>query len=421
MKRDSFKFFILLFVAAIVVYTVGILKVKSIIWGDSLYYYAYTRSIVIDRDINFTNEAYRPNIGFPHTPEISELTGKITNKYSPGTALAWIPGMLAGQIFSYCANFILGENTVSTDGYGTVTQYIVGVSAIAYSVLGLWFVYKTLSIFFSKKTSVYSVLFLFFTSALFYYTAVDPLNSHSISFFLSAVIWYQFAQLQSKKITWQRVIPLGLLAGALVLVRNQDVVVTLPLILYLVLSRKESLMNKLNWFTLFVGSAFLVASIQLFTTLELFGVLGSPYLMRGETLSWLSPDFLRVLFSFENGLFAFSPGLLVATIYLGLYTFTTQLQKNKQTQALFTVSGVAFLIFILQLYVIASWAPEIVGGPYGSRMFISILPHLAVGVALMIRQVRNKYHAYFFILYAVFLIALTANMLGQTMYMLYRF
>ncbi len=431
-KVPDYKFFLCLFLFACIIYSAGIIRVKSILWGDSLYYYAYTHSFVIDRDIDFTNEAFHPLVGFPNPAEMSARTGRITNKFSPGTAIAWIPGMVAGQIVSYSTNLIFGTEVVSTDGYGVITQYLVGVSSIVFSVLGAWFVYKTILLFFPKNISRYTLVLLFLTSTIFYYTAVDPLNSHSISFFLSSYLWFKFANLLNKKITWQKVIPLGLIAGALVLVRNQDIVVTLPIVLYLVFSRKEAVINKLNWFTLFVGSAFVVASIQLYTTLELFGVLASPYLLRGESLSWFSPDFLRVLFSFENGIFIFSPSLFVSLAFLVLFISRKEMRKsfclegicvNRKIGAnnLFVFSIAAVSAFILQLYVIASWAPEIVGGPYGSRMFTSILPHLALGLGIFITWLRQKFTHKYILVYSLILIALTINMLLQTVVMLYRF
>ena len=185
-KVPDYKFFLCLFLFACIIYSAGIIRVKSILWGDSLYYYAYTHSFVIDRDIDFTNEAFHPLVGFPNPAEMSARTGRITNKFSPGTAIAWIPGMVAGQIVSYSTNLIFGTEVVSTDGYGVITQYLVGVSSIVFSVLGAWFVYKTILLFFPKNISRYTLVLLFLTSTIFYYTAVDPLNSHSISFFLSS-------------------------------------------------------------------------------------------------------------------------------------------------------------------------------------------------------------------------------------------
>ena len=424
----EYRFFLLLFIFSLVIYVAGIIRVKSLLWGDSLYYYAYTHSIIIDRDIDFENEAYRTVDGFPNKPEISQITHKVTNKFSPGTAIAWIPGFVVGQAVAYTANLILGLGDSFTNGYGILTQFFVAISSVAFSVTGLWLVYKTIKEFFEKEIAVLSCILLFFTTPLFYYTAVDPLNSHSISFLLSSILVYQVAKLAKTKTTWVRVIKMGIVAGLLLLVRNQDAVIVLPVFLYLVFAKKESLLDKLNWATLFAGFAFVVFSIQAYVTLNLFGILGSPYLIRGEVFSWLKPDFFRVLFSFENGLFFFSPVLLLAVGAL-LVSFLAMINKwfskhlvetwkvSKEIQALVVISLVSF---ILQLYIVASWAPEILGGPYGSRMFVSILPHLSIGIAIFLTKVQRNLIKRRFLFSMIFII-LFLNMLLQTLIMLYRF
>lgn len=415
--------FILLFLVCLSVYFLGTLRVKSFFWGDSLYYYAYTRSIVIDHDIDFTNEAFHPLLGFPNPAEISQNTGKITNKFSPGTALFWIPGMVVGQGVSLLGNMVSGSELFVLNGSGVLSQFFVGVSAVLFSILGLWFVYQTLLEFVSKKLAGLSVVLLFLTTQIFYYTTMDPLNSHSISFLLSAILLYQLTKILQSHTTWQKVIPMGVIAGFLVLVRNQDVVVILPILLALILVKKEPLLHKVNWLTLFSGSAFCVFSVQLYTTITLFGVLGSPYLIRGEKLSWLQPDFYRVLFTLENGLFFFAPVLFFAVGMLIRYLVSNIQKTKKHEDSLVPVLAfIALITFIFQLYVVASWGPEIIGGPYGSRMFVSVLPHLSIGIALLLQSLVEKLRAkQFMVFFITISIVLFINMLLQTLWMLYRF
>ena len=415
--------FILLFLVCLSIYFLGILKVKSFFWGDSLYYYAYTRSIVIDHDIDFANEAFHPLLGFPNPAEISRNTGKITNKFSPGTALFWIPGLVVGQGVSWLGNMVSGSELFVLNGSGVLSQFFVGVSAVLFSILGLWLVNKTLLEFVSKKVASLSVVLLFLTTQVFYYTTMDPLNSHSISFLLSAILLYQLTKILQSDTTWQKVLPMGIVAGFLVLVRNQDVVVILPILLALILVKKEPLLHKINWFTLFSGSAFCVFSVQLYTTVSLFGVLGSPYLIRGEKLSWFQPDFYRVLFTLENGLFFFAPVLFFAVGMLIQYLVSNIQKTKKHEDSLVPVLAfVALATFFLQLYVVACWGPEIIGGPYGSRMFVSVLPHLSIGVALLLQSLVEKLRAkQFMVFFITISTVLFINMLVQTLWMLYRF
>lgn len=430
-KLPDRRYFLILFISSALVYSLGVLRVQSILWGDSLYYYAYTRSITIDHNIDFSNEAYLPSVGFPNEPEISQQTFRITNKFSPGTSLFWIPGFVVGESFLFFIELFTGFNSASVPGYSIVTQFFVGMSSIAFSVSGLWFMYKTLRFFFRRLTSLLSVAIVFLTTQVFYYTAVDPVNSHSVSFLLSAIFLYLFAKCMNKKISWKHVLPLGVIAGMLALVRNQDIVVVIPAAAYLIFIRKDILMNRLNWSVLFGGSVLTVLSIQLFTTLELFGVVASPYLLRGERLNWLQPDFVRVLLSSQNGLFYFAPLLLIATGAL-IWIVAQTVASSKQPSEVIEVPGstrkfiplivVSLCAFLLQTYVIASWGPEIIGGPYGSRMFMSIIPYLTLGIGITIAAAKRRLNTLqFSILYCISLLIFTGNAVVQTLVMLQRF
>ncbi|MBU0974764.1 hypothetical protein KKD03_03635 [Patescibacteria group bacterium] len=423
-KQSDKKYFIFLFFLSVILYSSVVFKVKTIVWGDSLYYYAYTKSIIIDHDIDFRNEAYRDSGGFPNKPEISEITGKIINKFSPGTSILWMPGFLLGHSVSSFLGFIgiFGE----VDGYNFITQYFVAVSTILFSTLGLFFIYKTISLFFERKIAFLTILFFYLTTQMFYYTSIDPLNSHSASFMLSSLFLYLLAVFSKNNegkfggevFSWQKMIMLGVLGGAITLVRNQDLVVLLPVSIYFLARKNAGLMEIFNRMILFWGSVFLLVSIQFFMTLTLYGQLGSPYIIGGEKLSWLNPDFFRVLFSFGNGLFTFAPILIVSVV--GLVIAQTRIAKSQYKVVLFKrLSLISIIVFFLQLYVVASWGKEIIGGPYGSRMFISVLPYLSLGLATIFKRYKN--YAKFNLISHTGLVLLFVNNLIQTAVMLIRF
>ncbi len=409
------NYFIILFLFSVILYSAVVFKVKTVIWGDSLYYYAYTKSIIVDHDIDFTNEAYLDVGGFPNEPEISEITGKVINKFSPGSSILWMPG------------FLLGYLVGGLDGYSLVTQYVVAVSTILFSVLGLFFVYKINLLFFEKKIAFLTTLFFYLTTQMFYYTSLDPLNSHSASFMLSSLFLYLFVTFSKKEagkfgggvFSWQKMIVLGVLGGAITLVRNQDVVVLLPASIYFLMMKSNGSMERLNKMVLFWGSVFLVVSIQLFITLNLYGQLGSPYMLGGEQLSWFKPDFFRVLFSFGNGLFTFAPILIVALLGLIWSKRILPNLKIKNNQFFRYLILIALFAFVLQLYVVAAWGREIIGGPYGSRMFISILPYLSLGLALILAKYEKN--PKFYLVSCTGLALLFMNNLIQTAVMLIRF
>jgi hypothetical protein len=82
--------FLGLYLFSVITYTAGLARVQSILWGDTRYYYTYTASLLLDRDINFSNQAYLPDVGFPHPPVVSQVTHLVTNKFSPGAPLSCV-------------------------------------------------------------------------------------------------------------------------------------------------------------------------------------------------------------------------------------------------------------------------------------------------------------------------------------------
>jgi len=212
-----------------------------------------------------------------------------------------------------------------------------------------------------------------------YYVFVDPLNSHTVSFFVASLLLYLVVKISGQKdgLSWKDAALFGAIIGALSLIRNQDVVLAIPsamAILYM--SREKTLTFFKLIFSGFVAS--LIIGIQLLATWTIYHQLNSPYLIQGQSLNWLSPDFIRVLFSQGNGLFYFAP--ITAIAFVGL----AKLLKDKRA-----VASISLASFALSLYVIAAWGPEIVGGPYGSRMFISVLPFLMVGIGVLAHRLRT--------------------------------
>lgn len=172
---------------------------------------------------------------------------------------------------------------------------------------------------------------------------------------------------------------LGASLGTLALIRNQDVLTGSILIgsLLVRISQKAHAVQRVSVILLV---AIAIGSIQLATNWVLFRTWQSPYLLHGQTLSWLAPDFLRVLFSPGNGLFRYAP--IAGLSLVGLFAFV----KTQKSLAICCT-----LVFFAQLYVIASWGPEIVGGPYGSRMFVGTLPFLGVGLAYLVTAIKQPW------------------------------
>lgn len=403
-RERAYLLFGILFLLSSIVYTLHIYQTKSVLWGDTRYYYAYTRSIILDQNINFDNEAFLKNVGFPNQPVFSTVTNRVINKFSPGAPILWIPGFVFGQLFTFIQTRISPQSF--TNGYSWVTLWVVGLNSVMFSVFGLYLIFLALKEKFGRRVALLTCVILFLTTQVLFYTAIDPLNSHSASFLFSSLLFYLSLRwlFEKDRISFGKVCALGLVAGWLALIRNQDIIFCVPIGLAILFRSKFYITNfaKAVFFSL---AALLPLLIQFNFTYYLYGQFNTPYTLGGEKFYWLKPDFIRVLFSQGNGFLFFAPIVLF---------FVWGLVKSAQKKNTVALSGL--LIFALATYVIASWAPEILGGPYGSRMFTSTLPWLSYGGAVLLKENWEVKERRYLILLLIFVCSI--NTIAQTFYML---
>lgn len=322
--------------------------VGSGVWGDGRYYYSYVRSLVIDGNLDFRNE-----LAFFSEPIRLTKTGIASNKYAVGPALFWLPF------------FGIAHLLIRGDGYSHLYQILVGLGGVVYGVVGLYLCFRVCQNWFGRKIALIAVFGIWLASNLFFYTAVDPINSHSVSFFVAALLIFLWQKFWSEKDIAHLVV-LGILTGVLGAIRTQDLIFVLPILVWVK-----------NPFIL--GGLFLGFLPQLIVWQFLYGEIRSPYLFSGEKFNWLNPQVFPVLFSQNNGLFVYSP-ILIFSLF-GFYFFY---KKNP------FLSISAIILFLFQTYVVSSWHIWWGGAAYGGRMFISLMPFFIIGLASFINQLREK-------------------------------
>jgi len=347
--------FFVVFCLSCLIFILHFRIVGSGVWGDGQYYYAYLRSAVVDGDLNFKNELEH----FSREIEVTK-TGMVANKYSIGPALFWLPFFLIGQMLS------------RSDGYASLDQIATGIGAIFYGVAGLILCYEICRKYYSQKISLLATVALFLCSNLFFYTAVDPINSHAVSFFASSLFVFLWVSIDEKKSC--QLFLLGAIGGVLAVIRNQDIIFSLPVALKLALKKNVSRVF------IFLSGILIAFIPQIIVWRILYGQIMSPYLLAGERFYFLQPQILTVLFNFQNGLFLYSPILVLSIIGL-FYLFP----KSRFLAA----SGL--VLFILQLYIVASWHYFTQGASYGGRMFISLMPYFILGFAALAEKYKQMF------------------------------
>lgn len=338
------KTFLIIFIIYLLGYFSHALYLKKTVYGDGIFYYSWVRSMVVDHNINFTNEYEYFHINQPLT-----ATGLVANKYAIGPALLWT------------APFIVTHAILHGSGYELPYQLHVGTTSVFFALFGLVLLYRLLRQFFKETPALLTTLAIAFATNLFFYGSLDTVNSHALSFF-AATLYLTFL-LQEKK-NW---VAIGISLGLLGLIRTQDFLYGILLIpLFVHRSGVRCVIGLLLGFL-----------PQLISWQALYGTFwASPYLTSGESFNLFKPHVLSVLFSLKNGLFLYSPILVLGIA--GLLFWKNQLRN-------WMVS-----VLILELFVVATWSTWWQGASYGGRMFASSLPLFACGIAHVVDQVTQK-------------------------------
>ena len=349
-KLNSKRILMGLYLFAIFVFTVHFFIVGKGVYGDGRYYYSYLPSLLIEHTLNFTNS-------FKHLGIVSFLTplNLPANIYPIGPAIIWVIPFFIVHVLLMPFN--------ANDGYNNFYQFVIGIWNITLVFIGLYFLKKSLTKLFSEKVAYLTVFTIFLATNLLFYGAVDVINSHSVSFFASSLFLYFWL---NKKIKLS-----AIMLGLLVLIRPQDALFAILPLSSLIIEKRTYIAKFL---TITVISLFVFLP-QLFIWKLLWGTWYlNPYL-KVETFNFGSPHILGVLFNSGDGLFLWTPIIILCAI--GLIKFAL---KNKSL-------GIPFLIISLgELYIVSSWSVWWQGASFSGRMFVSILPILSIGLAHLFNQ-----------------------------------
>lgn len=369
----SKRLFLLIFISSFLIFLIHTYFTKTAIFADGRFYYATTRSIVKDFDINFANDF--PNLNVTPT---KTTTGYTWNKYPPGSSIAWMPLFFITDGLS--SIFEIGGISTDTQGFGIFYQSSIAISSIFLSVLALILIFKLLKDYFPQKISYLTTLTLFATTNLLFYIAVEPINSHAVSFFVSTLFVFYLIRYKKEKYYY---FILGIMGGFAGLVRTQDLLImTLPAI-DIFLNNKKQLKKLAGKYLLLFGGCLIGFLPQIYFWRKIFGTYWfSPYFNEGFSFSF--SEILNTLFNKLNGLFYITPTIAISLIGPLL------IWKNMKNRNLNLISTYALIYFLIQLLLVTFWQPSI-GGSFSNRMMITTYPLLSFGLARIIKLASDKF------------------------------
>lgn len=349
------------FLSIIAVYLTGFLLhalfLGKTVFGDGIFYYSWARSIVFDGDVNFADE-YRY---FGVQRFVSPL-GIPGNKYAVGPALFWIPML------------VTLKPVFGGSGYEITYQIAAGLVSVMAAVAGLIFIYLALADFFPKNISLLAISGIAGATNLIYYGSLDPVNSHALSFFVSAVLTYVSVRTlkSASGPDGNSLFLSGLLIGMATDIRLPDAVLATVILPFVSLRLMVPLL-----------CGYLIGfSPQILAWKSVYGsFLALPYVKEDVGFDFFHPQVFGVLFSPNNGVFLWTP--IVLFMGTGLFIFA----YHRRELFFRLLPGT----FLLVLYVISSWRIWWQGASYSGRMFISVLPLLGFGLAEIWKRTGKKF------------------------------
>lgn len=345
-----------IFVGAVVIFLAVVFAPR--VQGDGTGYFAYLHSIVVDHDLNMSDEYTAAQAVGVHTAgdtRIVPATGLPANQFPVGPAILSLP-------------FYLLALTLRPSGqpqFAPPFTFAFTLASLLYAALALALIYVWLRrLSYSLGVALAAITAVALSTPFFYYFAFEPGYSHTFSaFMVTAFLYVWWTSRGSRGIRgW---LALGLIGGLMALVRWQDA----PLMLVTLLDVRQA-----SWRLLLQApGALLLFSPQLAVDKVIFGRFQPG--ANAVAFSLWPGHYLQVLFSSLHGLFVWSPVLVIA---VAGYWFVPDRALR-----------VAFAIcFLITLGIIGSFVFWYGGASFGMRFFINMSAFFAIGLAAIAARLR---------------------------------
>ena len=411
--KNSLVCYIPFFLLAVLALRLGLYHGFAPRGTDDQYYYAQARSLLIDFDLDLTNELKELtprkeniNSGTQRAWDEPTQTGKLPCKYPIGAPLLLLPFLALGQGMSLLAQ-VLGFDVI-VNGYGNVCYLAWTVGNLFYAFLTLLLAAKLVQrvLQLPRTASVLLAALAFYTGPLLYHCVGDPYMAHVPSAFLLCLLCLLVSKSHEASLA-QLQLPFffqGVIAGLAVATRLSNVVF-LPLLLLHTGKQgsNASLYRRLGVQTLglFVG-----VLPQFFAWKSIYGS-WFYYSYEGEGFDFLHLHAFANSFGTRAGLFLWNPLWLPA-----LLAFLWK------PAALSVLRVSLLLVFLLN----AAWCCHWWGDSYGGRAFASVYPlaTLGLGQIYLLRRGRPKsrIELSFIVLLLLLCLAWTSSMLLRMEFLL---
>jgi hypothetical protein len=351
--------------------------------GDGVGYYAFARSLLIERRLDFTQDWLRANTSFRMgrvdpdghiRPDQFTATGRLDNHFSIGPAILWAPLLVVAHVSVLLYDRAGGK--VPADGYSAPYRVAMALETALYGFLALLIGIRLARNYVPERWAFLATLGIWLGTSLPVYMTLNPSWSHAQSAFTVALFVWYWNRTRSTR-TWPQWALLGALGGLAMDVYYLNVVLlALPLMESLALA--TGAIRGFGKFRSLVGEnvvACAAALIVFSPTLIAKKLIYGSYLDFGYTERWYwnSPAILRVCFSADHGLFSWTPIVLLAVAGLFL------LRRYDPRLAMYMAA-----IFMGYMYLIGCYQDWDGISSFGSRFFVSLTAIFVLGLAVFL-------------------------------------
>ncbi|MFZ6053201.1 hypothetical protein [Halocola ammonii] len=300
-------------------------------------------------------------------------------KYSMGMSVLMSP-------FYFAADAAAEPMGYPADGFSAPYHWFMKYGGLIYVLLGIFILRAALRKLFPDDVTAITLLIVVLGTNYLTYSYTNSMMQHIPLFTLYAgLIWLSAKWHESKSKSTS--LAIAVVCGLITLIRPTDIICLLIPLLWNVRSLhdlktkvrfllKDYRSNFILFVLIFVAWGIPQFIYWMYTT-------GKPlfvsYQGADEGLDLMSPNFLNVFFSFENGWLVYSPLLLLGII--GLFFM------NKQRPGVFW-SVLCFVI--LNVWLVSSWSNWNYSGGFGHRAMIQSYPVWSLAIAASIRFLTKR-------------------------------
>lgn len=342
-----------------------------VVFGDATHHFVQLRSLVYDRDLDFSNEYVRvyglgdltDGPSWLHT-DLTE-TGHVRNYMPIGPPLLWAPLYLVFTLMQLGASWF--GLAPAPDGFSWLQQMAPGVTGVVATTIAALLAWRTARDCTDDARALVAVLATWLGSHAIYYSLVSPSYSHAASMLTASIFFGHWIATRDRP-SLARFAIWGALAGLCALMRWQDATfVAVPIIE--ALRWRGPVVRRIGGAAAAVAAMTIVFSPQMAVWAVLYG---EPFTVpQGPAfMQWTHPHLWDVLFSDNHGLFTWAPMLVLSAV--GLASLV-----GRRPEWRLPMAAVVLIAWFVNAAVADWWAGE----AFGARRFLSLFPLFVLGLA----------------------------------------